>query len=134
MDEIITECETLVTKGIASEYKNPEPTYISDQPERLIEFGSVSLWGQSQEPGEKKVDLRLPTTRAWLLNLARSGTGPGAVYEGVKYKFISSTLLLAAAEHRGRMLTHELQTRTPARLPQSQTSINHHTKVEPFNC
>lgn len=104
---LITECKQLVEKGIPNEFKEADETLIGNQPARLVEWGSVSLWGQHTGTGEKKVNLRMPSITAWFKTLAASGTGPASEHNGVKYKFMSSTLLPVALNHGRRMLTDE---------------------------
>jgi hypothetical protein len=127
MSNQITECEELVSGGIPNEFNEADGTLVYEAPSKLVEWGSVSLWGQNLGTGNKMVNLRMPRILAWLMTLAASGTGPAEEYDDVRYKFMSSMLLPAALDHRRRMLTYEPhhQIKTPARLARSQASKAH---------
>ncbi|KAF1993392.1 hypothetical protein P154DRAFT_527805 [Amniculicola lignicola CBS 123094] len=118
MSNLITECEQLVNTGIPNEFNEADATMIGEAPARLVEWGSVSLWGQHTGTGDKSVNLRMPGILAWLKTLAASGTGPADEYNSVRYKFISSTLLPAALDHGRIMPTHEPQPRQRLRHDQ----------------
>lgn len=107
MSNLIMECEQLVNAGIPNEFSEADATFIGETPARLVEWGSVSLWGQHTGTGDKRVSLRAPGLVNWLKILAASGTGPADEYEDVRYKFMSSKSLPSAPDHRRRILTHE---------------------------
>jgi hypothetical protein len=117
MSNLITECEQLVNAGIPNEFSEADATLIGETPARLVEWGSVSLWGQHTGTGDKSVNLRAPGLVNWLKMLAASGTGPADEYGGVRYKFMSSKLLPPALDHGRRILTDE---------PHPRQRLRHH--------
>lgn len=99
MSSLITECQQLVNEGIPNEFNEADATLVGETPARLIEWGSVSLWGQHTGTDDKRVNLRAPSIVNWLKRLATSGIGPADEYGGVRYKFTSSKLLPPAPDH-----------------------------------
>jgi hypothetical protein len=86
----IEECQQLVNSSIPNEFREADSTAIGENPERLVEYGNVSLWGQHLGDGSIQVNLRRPTLLAFLRRLAASGVGHAEEHDNVRYKFINS--------------------------------------------
>jgi hypothetical protein len=65
----IEACLELVERSIPNEFPDADQTYIGETPSKLVEYGSVSLWGQYQ------VNLRTGALWSVLRRLASSGIG-----------------------------------------------------------
>ncbi|CAH0049286.1 unnamed protein product [Clonostachys solani] len=86
----IEACQELVERGIPSEFPDAGQTCVDGTPSKLVEYGSVSLWGQYQVPGRRKwINLRGETLWSVLRRLASGGIGGHEEYEGVVYKFMA---------------------------------------------
>lgn len=118
MSNLITECQQFVDAGILNEFKEADAITIDGISARLVEWGPVSLWGQHLGTGNKSVNLRMSGIIAWLKTLTVSGTESANDYEGVRYKFMSSKLFLAALDHWSRILTGETHPRQRLRYEQ----------------
>ena len=85
------ECLSLVDE-MEIEYKGRDIyTFVNTVPDKIFQTDNMGLWAQTIS-GETKINLGLPSIRAWLKRLAENGPGPFEEYYGVKYRFVKREL------------------------------------------
>ena len=107
MSNMIKECEELVSVGSPNEFNEADDTVVEETPGKVVEWSSVSLWGQHLGTGDKRVNMRAPALVNWLKRLAASCIGESSEYDDIRYKFVSSKLLPLASDHGRGILTDE---------------------------
>lgn len=86
----VEECQELVAYILPMAYGRGDYTvHIDQNPSRILEFCdfSVALYAQNLSSGTVAVNLMMPRTRAFLMNLASYGVGAAQDYNGVRYRF-----------------------------------------------
>jgi len=86
----IEQCQDLIAQ-IGDAFENEDRFTIAA--DKIIQTSTMALWAQSPL-GERKIDMGLPSLKAWLGRLAESGPGPAEEYQGISYKFVKRKFLI----------------------------------------
>jgi hypothetical protein len=109
-DQQIQQCNEVLDQGEREYVDEDRYTLISVTPEKIMQTAAMALWAHCKA-GEKKVDMQMPSLRAWLRTLAANGPGWAETYQGVEYRFVSRKLPLSP-KFTARILT--VSTEDPA--------------------